>query len=85
MRRKDLWTLVGVGLVTAVIAWVASGIIFKSPLKNAQAPTAAAITSTFPDIKNDPNYKSIFNAQALDPTQPIQIGGSSNNGPFNSQ
>ncbi len=84
MKKKNdnLLKLILVGMVTAVFAWIISGIVFKSPIHSAQAPTAPKVTSSFPDVKNNPAYNSFLNSQALDPTQPIHIGNSSNTTPF---
>lgn len=85
MNRKDLLPLIFIAVSSAVIAWVITGILFKAPAnRGAQAPTAPVITSSFPDVKNDPAYKNFLNDQALNPAQPIQIGDSNNSTPFNS-
>jgi hypothetical protein len=42
------------------------------------------IPATFPDVKNDTTYKNFLNPNALDPTQALQLGNSSNQTPFNS-
>jgi len=80
--NNNLIKLILVGVVTAAFAWIVSGIIFKSPVHSAQAPSAPTITSTFPDVKNNPAYNSFLNGNALDPTQTITIGNSSNSTPF---
>ena len=84
MKRKDILTLVLVGVVAAVISLVVANIVFKTPAgRSASVPVAPAITSSFPDVKNSPAYQNIFNSQALDPAQPIQISGNQNSSPFN--
>ncbi len=84
MQRKDILTLGLTAFVAAIFSFIAAGLIFNSPSKhNSTAPVVTAISPTFPDVKNDPNYNSFLNGQALDPTQPIQIGNNSNNTPFN--
>lgn len=84
MKRKDILYLVTSALIVAVISYVLASLIFHVPLKrSATVPVVGPISSSFPDIKNDPNYKAIFNSNALDPTQPIQIGNGQNATPFN--
>jgi hypothetical protein len=83
MTQKDKITLIIVTLVTAVISFVISRSIFNSPAKHTEtAPVVKAISNTLPDVRNDSNYNTFLNSKALDPTQPIQIGGSQNTTPF---
>lgn len=82
MKRKDF---IGIGIaagITAVISFVAATLLFSPPKHNAQVPLVQPISNSMPDITNDPNYKAIFNNQALDPAQPIKTGGNQNNAPF---
>lgn len=84
MQRKEIITISIAGIAAAIISFVIAGKIFDSPNKHTStAPAPSAITTTFPDTKNDPNYNFFLNSNALDPTQPIQIGNSQNNTPFN--
>jgi hypothetical protein len=82
MKRKDLTKVIFVAAIWGIISIVASGIIFKSPVKNARVPVVEPISTNFPQVSTDSNYKAIFNAKALDPTQLIQIGNSQNDTPF---
>ena len=83
MKRKDLLILSAVALISAVFSLILSNVIFGSPSKNPiKVPEVQKITSTFPVVSNDDDYKKIFNSQALDPTQLIKIGGSNNTTPF---
>jgi len=86
MKQKDLLPIVGVALVTAIISLILSSILFGSPKqRTAKTPVVESIGTSLPDVKNDPKYKSIFNSQALDPTQPVIIDGNNqNNKLFNS-
>jgi len=85
MKQKDIIYLVITGFFVAVVTFVVTNLIFKIPSnRSTDVPTVQPITATFPDIKNDPSYKSFLNSQALDPTQPIQIGNDQNPTPFNS-
>jgi len=84
MQRKEVLTIGLVAVVAAIISFIVAGTIFNSPSKhNATAPNVQAINASFPDVKNDPNYNFFLKNGALDPTQPIQIGNSQNNTPFN--
>lgn len=84
MKRKELVTLGVVVIFTGIISLIVAGMLFNSPAKrSAKVPVVPAISPSFPDVKNDPNYNFFLNEKALDPTQPIQIGDSPNNDPFN--
>lgn len=87
MQRKELATVITVAVASGIISLVVAGLLFNSPSqRTAKVPVVQPISSTFPDVKNDPNYNFFLNTSALDPTQPIQIGNSQNNTPFtNSQ
>ena len=85
MKQKDIFYVVGIALFAAIFSFVIAGLVFKSPAKHStDVPIVQPIESSFPDIKNDPSYKVFFNPQALNPTQPIQIGNGQNPQPFNS-
>lgn len=86
MQKKDLPLLVGVMIIAAIFSTILANLIFTSPKhRNEKVPIVKAISSDFPDVQNETPYKSIFNKDALDPTQLIQIGTSQNNTPFNSR
>lgn len=85
MKQKDIIYLAGTAFFVALISIVLANIIFKSPAsRSSDVPVVQSISSSFPDVKNDPAYKSFLNDQALDPTQQIQIGNGQNSTPFNS-
>ncbi len=83
MKQKDIAVLITIVFVAAVISIIVSGKTFNSPSHKLKVPEVQAINSSFPDIKNDSQYNSFFNDQAIDPTQLIKIGTSQNNTPFN--
>jgi hypothetical protein len=84
MDRKNIAALAVIAILAILISSVLSKMIFNSSKNhNLKVPVVQRIDSTFPDIKNDQNYKSVFNDKALDPTQLIQIGTGQNNTPFN--
>lgn len=82
MKQKDIITLAIVGVITAIFSMVVSMLVFSPPKHNAKAPIVESVSNSMPDIKNDPDYNTIFNDKALDPTQPVEIGGNQNTAPF---
>ena len=83
MKQKDIFVLVGVGILAAIISAVIAGAIFSSSkTKGAKAPEVSAINGTLPDVHNDSQYNTIFNDKAIDPTQLIKVGPSQNQQPF---
>ncbi len=86
MKRKDIVVLIAVAAITGFISLIIASIFFSVPKKqSSKVPAVNTITTSLPDVKNDPNYQSIFNSNALDPAQPVQIGNTQNNAPFNSR
>ncbi len=86
MKRKDIAVLIGVGVITGFISLIIASILFSVPKKqSSKVPAVDTITTSLPDIKNDPSYQPIFNSNAYDPAQPVQIGNTQNNTPFNSR
>jgi len=82
MQRKD-YQLIGVSIFfAAVFAIIVSTVLFGGAQKRIAVPQVEKISSDFPDVQNDPNYKAIFNSNALDPTQIIEINPGNNNNPF---
>lgn len=73
MKRKELFPLIGAVLLCAIVAFILSSVLFKGPNKNTKVPTAENVSTDFPDVHGDPKYNSIFNRNALDPAQPIQV------------
>ena len=83
MKRDDIIKVAMAAGISAIISLFIAGAIFNSPAKhNQKVPVVQAISTSFPDVANDPNYTGIFHNGALDPTQPVQIGNSQNNSPF---
>ena len=82
MKQKDIASLVLVAGVAALFSFVMSRVIFKGAFEKTKVPVVQALSSDFPQVRGDPNYKVIFNEQALDPTQLIQIDNSKNSQPF---
>ena len=82
MKRQDITKIVVVSVFAAIFAMVLSTVLLSSKQKKISVPVVEKISPDFPDVKNDPTYKVIFNSSALDPTQTITIGGGQNGNPF---
>jgi hypothetical protein len=82
MRAKDLGVIAIFGVAAAIVSYIVASSVFKPPAGSTQVPEVSAINPNFPDIKNDSKFNTIFNNQALDPTQPVQIGSQNNTVPF---
>jgi|GEM_PF-570142 len=84
MKDKDYLTLGVIIFIAAMVSIILAGKIFGGSAKkhNLTAPEVQTISSSFPDLKNDPTYKAVFNSNALNPTQLIQIGTNQNTSTF---
>jgi hypothetical protein len=86
MKRKDLALIIAVIIVSAIFSTVVSKAFFTFHKgKGLTAKKVETITADFPQKDSDEykaNYSTIFNAQAIDPTQLITIGNTSNPKPF---
>ena len=82
MNRKNLPMIITVAVISAIFSLIIAGLVFRATPRDTQVPQVQAVTASFPDVKNDANYSSFLNPGALDPTQPVQIGGSQNTNPF---
>jgi hypothetical protein len=86
MKQKDILALVVIGIVATVFSSLIASKVFSTSNKHKlKAPEVQTIDSSFPDIKNDTAYKGIFNNNALNPSQLIQIGTNQNLSSFNGQ
>lgn len=84
MQRKDFLPVVMAMIIAGVFALIISGIFFNPPKRTSKVPAVESLTTTLPDIKNDPVYNSFLNENALNPTQSVSISPGTNNVPFNS-
>jgi hypothetical protein len=78
MKKKDIALLVAVGLFAASMSVLVSQVFIKSgENRQMEAQVVQTITTDFqkPDER-------VFNKDAINPTQLIQIGNNSNNDPF---
>lgn len=79
MSKKDLPIIIIVVFISAVLSFFVSRALFASASSRQQQVDAAqTISSSFPTP--DTTY---FNANAVDPTQLIQVGTNNNTNPFN--
>jgi hypothetical protein len=84
MKQKDYMTLGIIIFISAIFSFILAGKIFGGAANkhNLKAPVVQTISSSFPDMKNDSSYNTVFNSNALNPTQLIQIGTNQNSGTF---
>lgn len=79
MKQKDIVLILVIVFLSGIISLVVSKTVFTSP-KNRQQKVEV-VEAISPDFAApDAHY---FNDQAVDPTQLIQIGNSTNPNPFN--
>lgn len=78
MKQKDIAVIIAAGFVAAIFSLLLTQAIFV-PKKNKQlsAEVVDPINAEF----NEPD-KSVFNPEAINPTQLIQIGDNTNSTPF---
>lgn len=78
MKRKDIALVIIVAVFAGIVSLVISKIFFTSSgQRNLQAEVVQPITTDFQ--KPDPE---VFNDKAINPTQLIQIGDTTNPQPF---
>ena len=79
MKQKDIALIILITFISGLLSFFVTGKIFVPPKnRQQQVEVVSKIEPNFPapDVK-------YFNAQSLDPTTLIQIGGNNNNNPFN--
>lgn len=78
MKSKDIAVIIAVAFFAAIVSLLLTQTIFVSKdKKELTAETVEPINSQF----NQPD-KTVFNKDAVNPTQLIQIGDSNNSTPF---
>jgi hypothetical protein len=81
MKQKDIILIIVVVFISGILSFFVSRLVFAAPKTRQQAVEVVdPITTDFPI----PGSK-YFNTGSIDPTQLIQIGGTSNLAPFNGQ
>ena len=78
MKQKDILTIVVVVIVSVVFSFILSNALISTP-KNRQQKVEIVEKINDEFIRPDSKY---FNDQAINPTQKIQIGDSTNNNPI---
>ena len=79
MKKKDIATIIGAAVVSAIFAMVLSSVLISSSQeRNQEAEVVEPITADFPE----PSDK-YFNGESINPTQLIRIGEADNPSPFN--
>ena len=79
MKQQDLAMILIVVFASTVVSLVASRLIFASPHNRQQSAEKVDVINADFTLPSS----SYFNAQAVNPTQQIKIGDSSNPNPFN--
>lgn len=81
MKQKDYAVIIASAGISVILAFFLANTLIGSP-KNRQAEVKILdpISSNFPIPTDDDKY---FNAQSINPTQPVQIGPNNNQQPFN--
>jgi hypothetical protein len=79
MKSKDIGIIAVVVLASAIVSFFLSQLIFKPNERKTQVEVIDPITTDF-NVQLDKKY---FNAESINPTQQIQIGGDANQAPFN--
>jgi hypothetical protein len=81
MKSKDIFTIVIVGVFSAVLSIIASNMFISTDKNRSQKVEVVAPISA--DLERPP--KEYFNSNAINPTQTIQIGEDSTTQPFGRQ
>lgn len=80
MKQKDIALIIVIVVISAVLSYFLSNMIFATPAnRQQQVEVVTPITSNFPT----PDTR-FFNDNSNDPTQLIQIQQNNNTNPFNS-
>lgn len=80
MKQKDIALIIVVVAISGVVSFfVAKALFATSKDQHLKAESVQPITTEFAQPSN-----KYFNAQSIDPTQQISIGGTENNAPFGS-
>ncbi len=80
MKQKDIMIIVVVGVVAAIVSLGITQVLFvQKKSKQLSAEVVSPISSEF---KRPQANDTVFNSEAINPTQLIQIGDSSNNNPL---
>lgn len=79
MKQKDIAIIAVAVIISGTLSYIISSKLFAIPQnQEAEVEVVEPITADF--TQPDSRY---FNKDSIDPTQPIKIGDSQNNQPFN--
>uniref|UniRef100_UPI004055BD37 hypothetical protein n=1 Tax=Candidatus Electrothrix sp. TaxID=2170559 RepID=UPI004055BD37 len=78
MKRKDLYTIIGIAIFSAVLSLILSNVFFSSD--ESRNETVEVIPVISAELERPP--EQYFNDNSINPTQTIQIGGESSPQPF---
>ena len=79
MKQKDIALIAIVVVISGIISFFVSNLLFASPDNRQQeVEVVEAISASFPTPSN-----KYFNTESINPTELIQIGTSTNPNPFN--
>ena len=81
MKKKDLFPIITVAVISAVASFILSGVLISSP-KNRQTSVEVVSPISIEFTRPPERY---FNELSNNPTQTIQIGEENNSNPFNTQ
>jgi hypothetical protein len=81
MKQKDVMLFAVVGIISAVVSVILSGILITPPKdKNQKAEVVSSFSN---DFKTPAPNDKFFNKNSINPTKQIQIGENPNDKPFN--
>ena len=80
MKQKDIALIVVVGILAAVVSLLLTQQLFVS--KKNRELSAEKVEKISAEFKTPEAGDNVFNDQAINPTQLIQIGDSANTNPF---
>lgn len=81
MKQKDIALVLVMVFISAIVSFVVSRTVFGTPQNRQQ--TAEIVEEIRPEFSEPP--VTYFNANSINPTQLITIGGSPNPNPFNNK
>lgn len=80
MKQKDLALILVMVFIGVIVALIVSRLIFSTPQNREQTVEVVDVIS--PEFSEPP--AKYFNAEAVNPTQQIEIGNNNNPNPFGS-
>lgn len=82
MKQSDIAMVILVASLTLVVSFVVGGRLINSPSnRSTEVERVVSISPDFPS----PDTEKVFSANAINPTQLIQIGNTNTNKPFETE